>query len=158
MPCAQSTVSPQRRLVPFSQICAILSPCGGRLSPHEKYIINSTPTSLLNQLLIPPPTLLFSCKLTFPGQTNHKTMIHSRELVELLVSSIAKNKPVNAIIASVGLLVLFSIALGRANRGQKKPGIPGRLGLPFLGETFSFLSATNSTKGCYEFVRLRRSW
>jgi cytochrome P450 len=34
--------------------------------------------------------------------------------------------------------------------------IPGRLGLPFFGETFSFLSATNSTKGCYDFVRLRR--
>ncbi|KAG7969744.1 hypothetical protein I3843_07G047300 [Carya illinoinensis] len=35
-------------------------------------------------------------------------------------------------------------------------GIPGRLGLPFLGETISFLSATNSTRGCYDFVRLRR--
>ncbi|KAI3717119.1 hypothetical protein L1987_68499 [Smallanthus sonchifolius] len=34
--------------------------------------------------------------------------------------------------------------------------IPGRLGLPLVGETFSFLSATNSTKGCYDFVRLRR--
>ncbi|KAM5576087.1 abscisic acid 8'-hydroxylase 3 [Rosa sericea] len=36
--------------------------------------------------------------------------------------------------------------------------IRGRLGLPFIGETFSFLSATDSTKGCYEFVRLRRQW
>lgn len=36
--------------------------------------------------------------------------------------------------------------------------IRGRLGLPFIGETISFLSATNSTKGCYEFVRLRRHW
>ncbi|XP_024181556.1 abscisic acid 8'-hydroxylase 3 [Rosa chinensis] len=36
--------------------------------------------------------------------------------------------------------------------------IRGRLGLPFIGETFSLLSATNSTKGCYEFVRLRRQW
>ncbi|KAD7117631.1 hypothetical protein E3N88_04899 [Mikania micrantha] len=40
----------------------------------------------------------------------------------------------------------------------KKPchAIPGRLGLPLVGETFSFLSATNSTKGCYDFVRHRR--
>ncbi|KAK1588263.1 hypothetical protein Q3G72_021452 [Acer saccharum] len=36
--------------------------------------------------------------------------------------------------------------------------IPGQLGLPFLGETFSIVSATNSTKGCYNFVRLRRLW
>lgn len=35
--------------------------------------------------------------------------------------------------------------------------IPGKLGfIPFLGETFSFLAATNSTKGCYDFVRQRR--
>ncbi|KAH6810186.1 hypothetical protein C2S51_023948 [Perilla frutescens var. frutescens] len=35
--------------------------------------------------------------------------------------------------------------------------IPGKLGLiPFLGETISFLAATNSTKGCYDFVRQRR--
>ncbi|KAL8229322.1 hypothetical protein R6Q57_014222 [Mikania cordata] len=40
----------------------------------------------------------------------------------------------------------------------KKPchAIPGRLGLLLVGETFSFLSATNSTKGCYDFVRRRR--
>ncbi|KAG2696201.1 hypothetical protein I3760_07G047700 [Carya illinoinensis] len=38
----------------------------------------------------------------------------------------------------------------------EKGGIPGRLGLPFLRETISFLSATNSTRGCYDFVRLRR--
>ncbi|XP_062143536.1 abscisic acid 8'-hydroxylase 1-like [Alnus glutinosa] len=41
-------------------------------------------------------------------------------------------------------------------KGHEIPA--GRLGLPFLGETFSFLSATNSTRGCYDFVRLRRLW
>lgn len=43
-------------------------------------------------------------------------------------------------------------------RGRSKSAIPGRLGLPFLGETFAFLSATNSTHGCYNFVKLRRLW
>ncbi|XP_024975467.1 cytochrome P450 90A1-like [Cynara cardunculus var. scolymus] len=41
---------------------------------------------------------------------------------------------------------------------KSSDAIPGRLGLPLVGETFSFLSATNSDKGCYDFVRLRRSW
>ncbi|CAH1434766.1 unnamed protein product [Lactuca virosa] len=36
--------------------------------------------------------------------------------------------------------------------------IPGRLGLPLIGETLSLLSAANSSKGCYEFVRIRRLW
>ncbi|XP_037497164.1 cytochrome P450 720B2 [Jatropha curcas] len=36
--------------------------------------------------------------------------------------------------------------------------IPGGVGVPFFGETFSFLSATNSTRGCYDFVKLRRKW
>ncbi|XP_044469996.1 abscisic acid 8'-hydroxylase 1-like isoform X2 [Mangifera indica] len=43
----------------------------------------------------------------------------------------------------------------RATRTEKSY-IPGRLGFPFIGETFPFFSATNSTKGCYDFVRLRR--
>ncbi|KAL3527135.1 hypothetical protein ACH5RR_011791 [Cinchona calisaya] len=47
--------------------------------------------------------------------------------------------------------------LSRGTTGEKS-GIPGRLGIPYLGETLSFLLATNSYKGCYDFVRLRRSW
>ncbi|KAL5073955.1 hypothetical protein RYX36_012939 [Vicia faba] len=33
---------------------------------------------------------------------------------------------------------------------------PGNRGLPFIGETLHFMAAINSTKGVYEFVRLRR--
>lgn len=39
---------------------------------------------------------------------------------------------------------------------SRKTEIPGKLGLPLLGETFSFLAAANSTRGCYDFVRQRR--
>ncbi|KVI02834.1 cytochrome P450 [Cynara cardunculus var. scolymus] len=38
---------------------------------------------------------------------------------------------------------------------KSSDAIPGRLGLPLVGETFSFLSATNSDKGCYDFVRAK---
>lgn len=58
---------------------------------------------------------------------------------------------------SIGITCFVSKALRRVIT-HEKGGIPGRLGLPFLGETFSFLSATNSTRGCYDFVRLRRQW
>ncbi|KAK3025016.1 hypothetical protein RJ639_044625, partial [Escallonia herrerae] len=58
-----------------------------------------------------------------------------------------------AALVSIGVTIFLSKAL-RSGKG----GIAGRLGLPFVGETFSFLSATNSTKGCYDFVRLRRLW
>ncbi|KAK7839466.1 cytochrome p450 716b1 [Quercus suber] len=57
---------------------------------------------------------------------------------------------------SVVFIFLVSKAWRRVTSG--KNDIPGRLGLPYLGETISFLSATNSTKGCYDFVRLRRLW
>lgn len=46
------------------------------------------------------------------------------------------------------------VVRGSGGRGL----IPGRLGLPFLGESIALLSATSSTKGCYDFVRLRRLW
>ncbi|XP_045829827.1 cytochrome P450 90A1-like [Trifolium pratense] len=57
---------------------------------------------------------------------------------------------------SIGLTYFASRAWKRAKTNRED--IPGRLGLPLIGETFSFLSATNSTRGCYDFVRLRRLW
>ncbi|XP_058760789.1 abscisic acid 8'-hydroxylase 1-like [Vicia villosa] len=57
---------------------------------------------------------------------------------------------------SIGLTYLASRAWKKAT--SKREDIPGRLGLPLIGETFSFLSANNSTRGCYDFVRLRRLW
>ncbi|RDX60588.1 Abscisic acid 8'-hydroxylase 3, partial [Mucuna pruriens] len=56
---------------------------------------------------------------------------------------------------SIGVTYLASKAW-KIRATNNREGIPGRLGLPFIGETFSFLSATNSTRGCYDFVRLRR--
>lgn len=50
----------------------------------------------------------------------------------------------------------LSVAFFISKSWGRKAEIPGWLGLPFIGETFSFFSATNSTKGCYNFVKLRR--
>ncbi|ESW28072.1 hypothetical protein PHAVU_003G256500 [Phaseolus vulgaris] len=58
---------------------------------------------------------------------------------------------------TIGVTYFASKAWKRATTNNREE-IPGRLGLPFVGETFSFLSATNSTRGCYDFVRLRRLW
>lgn len=58
---------------------------------------------------------------------------------------------------TIGVTYFASKAWKRATTNNRDE-IPGRLGLPFVGETFSFLSATNSTRGCYDFVRLRRLW
>ncbi|KAI4327645.1 hypothetical protein L6164_020082 [Bauhinia variegata] len=56
----------------------------------------------------------------------------------------------------IGVTYLITKAWKRAAKEREE--IPGRLGVPLIGETLSFLSAANSTKGCYDFVRLRRSW
>ncbi|WVZ24268.1 hypothetical protein V8G54_002812 [Vigna mungo] len=58
---------------------------------------------------------------------------------------------------TIGVTYFASKAWKRATTNHREE-IPGRLGLPFIGETLAFLSATNSTRGCYDFVRLRRLW
>ncbi|CAK9141289.1 unnamed protein product [Ilex paraguariensis] len=61
-----------------------------------------------------------------------------------------------AAVLSIGVTFFLSKLLRRGS--DRTDGIPGRLGLPVVGETFSFLAANNSTKGCYDFVKLRRLW
>lgn len=62
----------------------------------------------------------------------------------------------------VGFLLVFlsclkGCALWCKNKCGSGVGIPpGNRGLPFVGETLHFMAAINSTKGVYEFVRLRR--
>ncbi|KAL3840435.1 hypothetical protein ACJIZ3_025026 [Penstemon smallii] len=69
------------------------------------------------------------------------------------------------VIVFSSIITIIIIVVGAAvilNLDRKKKsissgnGIPGRLGIPFLGETISFLAATKSTKGVYHFVTLRR--
>ncbi|XP_022741804.1 abscisic acid 8'-hydroxylase 3-like [Durio zibethinus] len=64
-----------------------------------------------------------------------------------------------------GIVIVAMLSIGIASLLWKvwestvstdEDGIPGQLGLPFFGETFSFFSASYSTKGCYDFVRQRR--
>lgn len=62
-----------------------------------------------------------------------------------------------ALLFSIGVAFLVS-KIAQRKAKSSRGHIPGRLGLPFIGETISFLSATNSTKGCYDFIRLRRIW
>lgn len=58
--------------------------------------------------------------------------------------------------------IVLSLVVAKAWRVICRPGrddqIPGHVGLPYLGESLPFLSATNSDKGCYDFVRLRQLW
>ncbi|XP_015933803.2 cytochrome P450 90D2 [Arachis duranensis] len=58
------------------------------------------------------------------------------------------------------LLLLLSWHWSRNKKtGDGGAGIPpGNGGLPFVGETLQFMAAINSTKGVYEFVRLRHLW
>jgi len=63
------------------------------------------------------------------------------------------------LLASI-LVISITLYLSKVSGKPKdaKSCIPGSLGIPFVGETFALLSATNSVKGCYDFVRLRREW
>ncbi|KAJ9166840.1 hypothetical protein P3X46_021536 [Hevea brasiliensis] len=72
---------------------------------------------------------------------------------------LVQNKYDIALVAFLSIATYaFLKARRKVNTSNKEDKIPGGLGLPFVGETFSFLSATNSTRGCYDFVRLRRKW
>ncbi|XP_052879572.1 abscisic acid 8'-hydroxylase 3-like [Gossypium arboreum] len=59
-------------------------------------------------------------------------------------------------VLSITITSLLLKAWGSTVDITDEDGIPGRLGLPFFGETFSFFSASYSTKGCYDFVKQRR--
>ncbi|PIN15763.1 Cytochrome P450 CYP4/CYP19/CYP26 subfamily [Handroanthus impetiginosus] len=61
-----------------------------------------------------------------------------------------------AIILSSLIAIGIAVLLRQKGDDRRSGGIPGKLGIPLLGETFSFLASTNSTKGCYDFVRQRR--
>lgn len=82
-------------------------------------------------------------------------MILSKEELLLLV----KSNNYGIMLASLLVIIVTLFIFKQFRRGTGgNAAIPGRLGLPFLGETLAFLSATNSTKGCYNFVKLRRLW
>ncbi|XP_055804498.1 3beta,22alpha-dihydroxysteroid 3-dehydrogenase-like [Solanum dulcamara] len=79
----------------------------------------------------------------------------SMEDTLLLVSKYYDILLVSILVVSVTVLYLSKVSR-RAKDANNC--IPGSLGIPLVGETFALLSATNSVKGCYEFVRLRRQW
>ncbi|KAL7114647.1 hypothetical protein ACP275_04G134200 [Erythranthe tilingii] len=64
----------------------------------------------------------------------------------------------SAVILPAVIVIVAAVILQWFLKGseERKGEIPGRLGFPFLGETFSFLAAANSTKGSYDFVTRRR--
>ncbi|PHU27067.1 hypothetical protein BC332_05399 [Capsicum chinense] len=61
-----------------------------------------------------------------------------------------------ASILGISVTAIYLIPKVSTRAKDSKSCVPGNLGIPFVGETFALLSATNSVKGCYDFVRLRR--
>ncbi|XVF59670.1 hypothetical protein PTKIN_Ptkin07bG0294400 [Pterospermum kingtungense] len=60
-------------------------------------------------------------------------------------------------VLSIAITSLLWKAWGSTSASTDEDGtIPGKLGLAFFGESFSFFSASYSTRGCYDFVRQRR--
>lgn len=76
------------------------------------------------------------------------------EDILLLVSKYYDIILASILVISVTAIYLIPKVSTRAK--DSKSCVPGNLGIPFVGETFALLSATNSVKGCYDFVRLRR--
>ncbi|KAL7152908.1 hypothetical protein ABFS83_04G129600 [Erythranthe nasuta] len=60
------------------------------------------------------------------------------------------------VVVAVVVAILVRWFQKGCERRIRKGEIPGKLGISFLGETFSFLAAANSTRGCYDFVKQRR--
>ncbi|XP_068308722.1 cytochrome P450 716A1-like [Pyrus communis] len=82
-----------------------------------------------------------------------KMLNPSREELLLFVKNYS-DILIAALLSIVTVLLVPKIARGRVT--SSKGSIPGGLGLPIFGETLSFLSTSNSAKGCYDFVRRRR--
>ncbi|XP_024974879.1 abscisic acid 8'-hydroxylase 1-like [Cynara cardunculus var. scolymus] len=76
-------------------------------------------------------------------------MIFRREELYLLINN---NYAIILVALFLGFLTPFLIK----KLTKSSDAIPGWLGFPLIGETFSLLSAANSYKGCYDFVRCRR--
>ncbi|KAJ1378882.1 Cytochrome P450 [Sesbania bispinosa] len=77
-----------------------------------------------------------------------------------MLSQLVKQHPY--ICYYVGLLLVFLSICQKiwtlwCNNNKCPVGIPpGNRGLPFVGETLQFMAAINSSRGVYEFVRVRR--